>query len=81
MYKSTTTTPIYIGSDPLAEDEYVDYGEQKVYRMEGGTLTPTDPPVPIPALPTIRGETIIDYNPSTTPAVEPEKMYVKYKPQ
>lgn len=72
---------IYIGSDPLAEDEYVDFGEQKIYRMEGGTLTPTDPPVPIPALPTIQGETIIDYNPSTTPAVEPEKMYIKYKPQ
>lgn len=78
---TTTTTPIYIGSDPLAEDEYVDFGKQKIYRMEGGTLTPTDPPVPIPALPTIEGETIIDYNPSTTPAVEPEKMYIKYKPQ
>lgn len=77
---ATTTTPIYIGSNPLAEDEYVDFGEQKIYRMEGGTLTPTDPPVPIPALPTIRGETIIDYNPSTTPAVDPEKMYIKYKP-
>lgn len=81
MYKSTTTTPIYIGSDPLAEDEYVDFGGQKIYRMESGTLTPTEPPVPIPALPTIEGETIIDYNPSTTPAVEPEKMYIKYKPQ
>lgn len=44
-------------------------------------LLPTDPPAPIPALPTIEGETIIDYNPSETPAVEPEKMYVKYKPQ
>lgn len=78
---ATTTTPIYIGSNPLAEDEYVDFGGQKIYRMEGGTLTPTDPPTPIPALSTIRGETIIDYNPSETPAVEPEKMYIKYKPQ
>ena len=193
---TTTTTPIYIGSDPLAEDEYVDFGEQKVYRrtenlwnpntaekkrilyngtttndgnhalntipVESGLnyvfysaevlsyaetfyqfrddndeivgsvrnsrglqralftvpenatkvlmcfsrawedgiirdfgvyqmdtlpseyipyITPTDPPVPIPALPTIQGETIIDYNPSTTPAVEPEKMYIKYKPR
>ena len=42
-------------------------------------FTPTDPPVPIPALPTIQGETIIDYNPSETPAVEPEKMYTKYR--
>lgn len=28
----STTTPIYIGDTPLGEDEYVDYGEQKVYR-------------------------------------------------
>lgn len=27
-----TTTPIYIGSDPLGEDEYVDYQAGKVYR-------------------------------------------------
>lgn len=33
------------------------------------------------SIPTNKGETIIDYNPSTTPAVEPEKMYIKYKPQ
>lgn len=191
---TTTTTPIYIGSDPLAEDEYVDFGEQKVYRRTenlwnpntaekkrivfNGAITndnnyalntipvesvlnyvfysaealsnvetlyqfrddndeivgsarnsrgiqralftvpenatkvlmcfslawedgiirdfgvyqmdtlpseyipyiaPTDPPAPIPALPTVEGETIIDYNPSETPAVEPEKMYTKYR--
>lgn len=29
---SNTTTPIYIGDEPLDEDEYVDYAEQKVYR-------------------------------------------------
>lgn len=29
---TSTTTPIFIGSDPLGEDEYVDYKEQKVYR-------------------------------------------------
>lgn len=29
---SSTTTPIYIGDDPLEKDEYVDYAEQKVYR-------------------------------------------------
>lgn len=27
-----TTTPIYIGSSPLGEDEYVDYGKGKIYR-------------------------------------------------
>ena len=29
---TSTTTPIYIGSDPLGEDEYVSFKEQKVYR-------------------------------------------------
>lgn len=29
---TSTTTPIYIGSDPLGEDEYISYNEQKVYR-------------------------------------------------
>ena len=32
LYKYTTT-PIYIGSDPLGEDEYVDYGAGKIYRV------------------------------------------------
>lgn len=59
---NTTTTPIYIGDDPLDEDEYVDYQAQKVYRMINGTLTPTDPPVPLPALPTFSGNTVIDCN-------------------
>lgn len=29
---SNTTTPIYVGDEPLGEDEYISYGEQKVYR-------------------------------------------------
>ena len=29
---ASTTTPIYIGSDPLGEDEYVNYEEGKIYR-------------------------------------------------
>lgn len=71
---ASTVTPIYIGDTPLGEDEYVDYGEQKVYRMSEGVLTPTDPPVPLPALPTCDGTTIIDYD--GTP--KPSQMYVKY---
>ena len=58
---TSTTTPIYIGDDPLDKDEYADYQAGKIYRMSGGTLTPTDPPVPLPALPTVEGETIVDY--------------------
>lgn len=76
---ATTTTPIYIGENQLGTGEYVSYSDGKIYRMVGGTLTPTDPPAPIPAMPTIEGETIIDYNPSETPAVEPEKIYTKYR--
>lgn len=34
------TTPIYIGSDPLGEDEYVDYGEGKVYRRTDNLFSP-----------------------------------------
>lgn len=29
---NTTTTPIYIGDEPLGKDEYVDFLEQKIYR-------------------------------------------------
>ena len=70
------TTPIYIGSDPLNEDEYVDYSEQKIYRMVGGVLTPTDPPVPLPALPTVDGTTITDY---AGQSATPSRFYAKYQ--
>ena len=73
---SNTITPIYIGSDPLEKDEYVDYQAQKIYRMIDGTLTPTDPPVALPALPTCKGTTIVDYAGSGT---APEKVVFEYK--
>ena len=72
---SRTDTPVYIGENQLKEDEYVSYSEQKIYRDVSGTLTPTDPPVPLPEIPTINGETIIDYD--GTP--KPSQMYIKYK--
>jgi hypothetical protein len=43
-----TETPIYIGDSQLMEGEYVDYEEQKIYKLVDGTLTPTDPPVHLP---------------------------------
>ena len=70
-----TTTPVYIGENKLEENEYVSYGEQKIYRDVSGTLTPTDPPVPLPDIPTIKGETVIDYDGEP----KPSQMYVKYK--
>jgi hypothetical protein len=74
--EAATVTPIYIGNDTLDKDEYVDYQAGKIYRMIDGTLTPTDPPVPLPALPTWEGETIIDY---VGQSVAPEKVYFEYQ--
>ena len=37
---TSTTTPIYIGSDPLGEDEYVDYGDGKIYRKKENLFIP-----------------------------------------
>lgn len=58
------------GDTPLAEDEYVDYGEQKIYKYIDNVLTPIDPPVALPALPTINGTTVYD----TDLSPKPEKM-------
>lgn len=71
-----TVTPIYIGNDQLDKDEYADYQSQKVYRMINGVLTPTDPPISLPALPTCGGATIVDYAGSGT---VPEKVYFEYQ--
>lgn len=73
---TSTTTPIYIGDEPLDKDEYVDYATQKVYHMMDGTLTPTDPPVALPALPTCDGETVVSY---AGESVAPEKVVFEYK--
>ena len=77
MYKyvRATTTPVYIGENQLGAGEYVSFSEQKIYRDIDGTLTPTDPPVPFPDIPTIKGETIIDYDGDP----KPSQMYVKYR--
>lgn len=74
---SKTVTPIYIGAEPLGEDEYVAYGEGKIYRMSSGTPTPTDPPVPLPALPTVDGTTITDY--AGQSAAVPSRFVAKYR--
>lgn len=71
-----TITPIYIGGDPLDKDEYVDFSKQKIYRVIDGTLTPTDPPVTLPALPTCEGTTIVDFSGS---GAAPEKALLKYR--
>lgn len=69
------TVPVYIGENQLGEDEYVSYSDGKIYRIVDGTLIPTDPPVPLPEIPTIDGTAIIDYDGDP----KPSQMYVKYK--
>ena len=73
-YYNTAIT-IYIGDEPLGKDEYIDYQAGKIYRMINGVLTPTDPPVPFPALPTCEGETIVDF---VGQSVAPEKVLLEY---
>jgi hypothetical protein len=74
--EAATVTPIYIGSDPLGEDEYIDYQAGKVYRVVNGVLTPTDPPVPLPALPTVDGTNMVDY---AGQSAAPSRFYAKYQ--
>ena len=70
-----TDTPIYIGDTQLTKDEYVSYSEGKIYKKVNDTLTPQDPPVPLPQLPTFSDtDTVLDYE--ETPA--PEEVWVKY---
>lgn len=71
----TRESPVYIGDTPLEEDEYVSFSDQKIYKDVSGTLIPTDPPVPLPEIPTIKGETVIDYDGEP----KPSQMYIKYK--
>lgn len=73
---TTTTIPIYIGGEPLGEDEYVSFKEQKIYRMSGDVLTPTDPPVPLPALPAVNGVNIVDY---AGQSAVPSRFTAKYR--
>lgn len=72
---TTQSVPVYIGENQLDAGEYVSYGEQKIYRDVDGTLTPTDPPVPLPEIPTMDGTTVIDYDGDP----KPSQMYIKYK--
>ena len=52
---------IYLGDDTLSTEEYVDSGTGKIYRMVSGVLTPVDPPIPFPQIPTAAGSTTISW--------------------
>lgn len=61
LLSGSTPVDIYIGDDTLSTEEYVDSGTGKIYRMVSGTLTPTDPPVPFPQIPTTANSTTISW--------------------
>jgi hypothetical protein len=74
----TYTSGIKITFEVLSNCKYL---RMSVYKnAENSTslnaLQPTDPPVPLPALPTCEGETVIDY---AGESVAPEKVVLKYK--
>lgn len=64
----TVTTPVYIGDTQLMADEYVSFSEQKIYRKVNGVLTPTDPPVPFPELPTFTGTNTLTIDTTVKPS-------------
>jgi len=76
ILSDSTENDIYIGDTQLAKDEYVDSETGKIYRYVDGTLTPTDPPAPLPLIPTAAGETTISYGGA---GVQPEKVELKYR--
>lgn len=57
--QNTDTYPLYIGSAKLGAEEYLSYAEQKIYKDVSGTLTPTDPLLPFPAISAYQGENIL----------------------
>lgn len=61
LLSGSTPVDVYIGDDTLSTEEYVDSGTGKIYRMVGGVLTPVDPPVPFPQIPTSANSTTISW--------------------
>ena len=61
LTSGSTSVDIYIGDDTLSTEEYIDSGTGKIYRMVDGVLTPTDPPVPFPQIPTSANSTTISW--------------------
>lgn len=66
---TTTDYPVYIGDSQLMEGEYVDYEEQKIYKLVNGVLTPTDPPLPLPDITLPQGTVTIDIEGELKPQV------------
>lgn len=76
IVSASETTNVYIGREALEKGEYVDSESGKIYRIVDGALTPTDPPEPLPQIPTFAGTTAISYGGT---GVQPEKVEFTYK--
>ena len=72
-YHAPVTTPIYLPEQirKAGDDaEYIDFAEQKMHRIGADDIDVT-----LPALPTLTGTNVL----SVGTAVQPSKVYVKYK--
>ena len=67
-----TDLNLYIGNSLLSADEYIDFINNKIYKYVSSVLTPTNPIIDLPVIPT-NGTNTID----TTLYNKPE-MYIKY---
>lgn len=76
LASGNTPVDIYIGDYTLSTEEYVDSGTGKIYRMVNGTLTPVDPPVPFPQIPTSAGSTTISW---AGEGLAPSKVELEYE--
>lgn len=76
IVSASETTNIYIGRTALEKGEYLNGESGKIYRMVDGALTPTDPPVSLPQIPTFAPTTTISYG---SAGAQPEKVEFKYK--
>lgn len=76
LLSGSTPVDIYLGDDTLSTEEYVDTGTGKIYRMVSGVLTPVDPPVPFPQIPTTAGSTTISWGGQ---GLEPSQVEFEYE--
>lgn len=76
LTSGNTAVDIYIGDDTLSTEEYVDSRTGKIYRMVDSSLTPVDPPVPFPQIPTSANSTTISWAGS---GLAPSKVELEYE--
>lgn len=76
IVSASETTNVYIGREALEKGEYVDSESGNIYRMVDGVLTPTDPPEPLPQIPTFAPTTTISFGGT---GAQPEKVEFTYK--